>query len=337
MKTRYIYLIAAGVMLFACSPKKKKYHQETGSTMGTTFVVTAGCEIDRGSLDSILTDFSQMFSTYIPTSFISKLNASKDTNTYFELGPKYKHFYPLFPKLENLYEISNTAFNPYAAVLFDAWGFSEKGVVIIDDLSIEELLLNSTKEGFERKGNKIRKKNPNSKLNLNAVAKGFGLDIVASYLNGKGCENYLIEIGGELIAKGVNPDGNAWRIGIRKPQKASGNNIAMAEVNLVNRAMATSGNYENFKTYHDSTIGHTIDPMTGFPAKTRLLSCTVFAEDCLTADALATACMVLGEGEAIKLIEELEKVECFLVYLDDKGEIKTYSSLGIRNDIEIIN
>ena len=327
-----------GIALFSCTPKERGYVKESGYTMGTTYSITSDGTINKRELDSLLLDFSNMFSTYIETSYISRLNACKDTNRYFELGPKYKHFYSLFPRLEELHELSYGAFNPYAAVLFDAWGFSEKGEVIIDDYSVEELLLHSNKNGFERINNKIRKKDPKSKLNLNAVAKGFGLDIVASYLDSNHCKNYLIEIGGELVSKGVNPDGNPWKVGIRKPEKRKGADKAIAYINLNNQAMATSGNYENNKAYKGKTIGHTIDPRIGFPASTNVLSATVFAKDCLTADALATACVVLGEGEAIKLIEETPGVECFLVYLDNSsGKTRTYTSLGIRENIEIVD
>jgi len=337
MKNVLILFCLFGIVLSSCSTKDNGYRKESGATMGTTYVITAECNLDIDQVDSILIDFSKMFSTYIETSFISKLNYCSDTNTYFELGPKYKHFYSLFPKLEKLHQLSYGAFNPYAAVLFDAWGFSEKGEVIIDDLSMEELLNSSKMNGFERIGNKIRKKNPNAKLNLNAVAKGFGVDIIASYLDSKGCQNYLIEIGGELVAKGVNPDKKPWKVGVRKPKKSDGTDVAIAYVTLDNKAMATSGNYENNKKYKGSIIGHTIDPRTGYPASSSVLSSTVFASDCLTADALATACAVLGEGEAIKLIEETPEVDCFLVYLDNKtGETRTYSSLGIRNDIEVV-
>ena len=333
---QFIIILLGAIVLCSCNNKKPKFYKETGHTMGTTFSITSECKVERDKLDSILVDFSQMFSTYIEDSYISKLNKCTDTTTYFELGPRYMHFRPMFSRLNELHTLSLGAFNPFAGVLYDAWGFSEKGEIIIDDLSIKELIANSKAENFETKGNKVRKINPKAKFNLNAVAKGYGLDVVAIYLDSKGCKNYLIEIGGELVAKGTNPEGKPWRVGVRKPQKSDGSQSAIAEVNLNNRAMATSGNYENYKTYKDSIIGHTIDPRTGFPAKSRVLSSTVFATDCLTADALATACMVLGEEESIKLIENQENTDCFLIILDNNGEIKTYSSLGIKNDLELV-
>lgn len=319
------------LLSFVSCDKKKNYTRTSGDTMGTTYHITTEIEIEKEKIDSVLIDFSSVFSTYIESSFLSKFNEVKDTMSFFTLGPRHKHYETIFTKLELLYDQSNGAFNPYAAKLFDAWGFSEKAQIIIDDLSIDSLLEATRKEGIEFKNSKLRKTNAEAKLNLNAVAKGYGVDVVAAYLESQGSKDFLIEIGGELVAKGINPDGLPWRVGIRKPVKGSSGAERIAEVDLEDKAMATSGNYENFKKSGDSIIGHTIDPRTGYPSKSRVLSSTVFAKDCLTADALATACMVLGEGDAIKLIEETEGVDCYLIYIDNySGKMRTYISTGMR-------
>lgn len=329
------FLWVMGLMALSACDTSPEFEKISGNTMGTTYHITTDCDVDKEKVDSVLNDFSSVFSTYINQSFISKFNAAKDTTSYFELGPRHKHYESILSEIGTLYDQSYGAFNPYAAKLFDAWGFSEKAQLIIDDIRIDSLLAFSKKGSVEFKNHKLRKLHPYAKLNLNAVAKGYGVDVVAAYLKSQGCENFLIEIGGELVAHGVNMEGLPWKIGVRKPEK--GSNSLMAEADLENMAMATSGNYENFKSSGDSTVGHTIDPRTGYPAKSRVLSSTVFAKDCLTADALATACMVMGEGEAIKMIEEAPGVECYLVYIDkNTGKQRSYVSLGMRSKIKEI-
>ena len=169
-------------------------------------------------------------------------------------------------------------------------------------------------------------------LDASAIAKGLGVDLVARYLSSKGCRNYMVEIGGEIVARGVNSENRTWRIGISKPENDTlylyGGYEAI--VSISNKALATSGNYRNFYIDGEKKYSHTIDPKTGFPVQHSLLSATVLADDCMTADAYATAFMVLGVEKSMQIVKKTPGLECFLIYGDDKGDYNSVYSEGFE-------
>jgi thiamine biosynthesis lipoprotein len=175
---------------------------------------------------------------------------------------------------------------------------------------------------------KVNKKDSRMYLDFSAIAKGYGVDVVAEFLNQQGIENYLVEVGGELGAKLVNENGEIWKVGINKPEE--GDNDIVSIVALNNQALATSGNYRNFYELEGQKFSHTINPATGRPVRHGLLSATVIAKDCMTADAYATALMVMGTDNAIALQEREKDFEIFLIYNDEAGAIKTFASEGIK-------
>jgi thiamine biosynthesis lipoprotein len=182
----------------------------------------------------------------------------------------------------------------------------------------------------------IVKKDPRVRLDVNAIAQGYSCDVIARFLDRMGIRNYLVEIGGEIHAHGKNPDGNSWRVGIDKPTE--GNMIPGQElqtvVELKNRSLATSGNYRKFFEENGVKYAHTINPKTGYPVKSNLLSATIVAKDGITADAYATVCMVAGLEKSKEILRQVGGMEAYLVYGDEKGNYKVYMTKGMEKIIQ---
>jgi len=169
-------------------------------------------------------------------------------------------------------------------------------------------------------------------LDFSAIAKGYSVDIAADFLHEKGCENYLVDIGGEVVANGENKTGAAWRVGINEPNDNEPLNAheLQAIISLKNKGMATSGNYRNFYIENGKKFAHTINPHTGYPVNHNLLSATIVAQDCMTADALATACMVMGTNSAQNLIQKMDNIEAFLIYAHETGTNRVFMTDGFQ-------
>jgi len=299
----------------------------SGQTMGTTYSLTYLTESGKNlqsSVDSLLVVFNNSLSTYIPDSEISKFNRM-DTLA-FNL--------PYFPQVLNasktVYKNTNGAFDPTVGPLVNVWGFGPGGPELKDSANIDVLLrlVGFDKINFDQK--EVRKTVAGIYLDFSAIAKGQGVDVIADFLNKRGIENYLIEIGGELVAKGVNEKGELWKVGINRPDEAASASDLYIIIALENRGMATSGNYRNYYLRDSVKISHTINPATGYPVNHSLLSATVLAKDCMTADAYATALMVMGVDRAIQLDSELSEIEVFLIFGDGKGGYSTFASESLK-------
>ncbi len=299
----------------------------SGQTMGTTYSLTYLTESGKNlqsSVDSLLVVFNNSLSTYIPDSEISKFNRM-DTLA-FNL--------PYFPQVLNasktVYENTNGAFDPTVGPLVNVWGFGPGGPELKDSANIDVLLrlVGFDKINFDQK--EVRKTVAGIYLDFSAIAKGQGVDVIADFLNKRGIENYLIEIGGELVAKGVNEKGELWKVGINRPDEAASASDLYSIIALENRGMATSGNYRNYYIRDSVKISHTINPATGYPVNHSLLSATVLAKDCMTADAYATALMVMGVERAIRLDSVLSEIEVFLIFGDGKGGYSTFASESLK-------
>ena len=177
---------------------------------------------------------------------------------------------------------------------------------------------------------KVKKSKTGIYLDFSAVAKGYGVDVVADYLIANGVQNFLVEIGGELVARGVNEKGELWKVGVNRPEELGRADELFSIIALENKGLATSGNYRNYYEADGVKISHTIDPFTGRPVRHGLLSATVLADNCMQADALATAIMVMGTEKAIALQESEKDFEIFLIYNDENGEMKSFASDGLK-------
>lgn len=298
-----------------------------GKTMGTTYNIVYLDEANRDfqtSIDSLLVVFNQSLSTYVPDSELSKFNLG-DT-----LDFKLPYFLPVLKASKTVFDKTGGAFDPTVGPLVNVWGFGPGGPELKDSTDINLLLKLVGFDKIEFDENQLRKKVPGIYLDFSAIAKGYGVDVVGEFLKAKGIDNFLIEIGGELVARGVNEKGELWKVGVNRPVESANATDLIGIIALQDRGMATSGNYRNYYVKDSVKISHTINPATGYPVNHNLLSATVLAKDCMTADAYATAIMVMGTEKGIALDSALSEIEVFLIYSDAAGEFKTYASESLK-------
>jgi len=305
----------------------------SGQTMGTTYSLTYLTESGKNlqtSIDSLLVVFNNSLSTYIPDSELSQFNRADS------LLFKSTYFPQVLQASKLVFEQTGGAFDPTVGPLVNVWGFGPGGPELKDSTDISMLLdvVGFEKIIFDQK--QVKKAKPGIYLDFSAIAKGQGVDVIADFLNKRGIENYLIEIGGELVAKGVNEKGELWKVGINRPDESASASDLYSIIALEDRGMATSGNYRNYYVRDSVKISHTINPTTGYPVNHSLLSATVLAKDCMTADAYATAIMVMGLDRAIQLDSTLNEIEIFLIYDDGKGGYGTFASETLKPYLSFI-
>lgn len=323
------YWCCLGGVLLGCR-STPAYQQLTGKTMGTTYMVKANSlnVIEQSTIDSILIAINQSLSTYIPTSIISTFNSSAHG---IDLASLDQHFKINFGKSIQVSDLSQGAFDPTIMPLVNYWGFGTTGkktLTSVDSISILELLPAVGFSKIQQTSDSITKSNPDVELDFSAIAKGYGVDVLCDYLDNISVTNYYVEIGGELRTKGVNDRGTAWTLGVNLPQRNASFTDVITYMQLSDRAMATSGNYRNYYEIEGEYYGHTIDPKTGFPVSD-ILSATIIADDCMTADAMATACMVMGVERSLDMIESSNNVEGLFVYSIGDGDMAIKQTNGI--------
>ncbi len=309
--------------------------------MGTTYQIkiahTSLSQQDVSGLkvkiDSVLAEVNCQMSTYDPESEISRFNQFQDT-TAFNVST---HFVTVVQKALVVWKDSGYAFDITVEPLVNLWGFGRKGQRFIPpaDNEIQSTLeIVGARKLTTVKGEALKKQIPDLQIDLSAIAKGYGADIVAQMLTDEGFDHYLIEIGGEVVARGLNMKGDLWKIGIDSPGLSSipGQNLKAVLV-LDNAAIATSGDYRNYFEYDNKIYSHTIDPQTGKPVTHNLASATVVTNDCMSADALATALLVLGKEKGLSFIEEINQAEAFMIVRKEKGEFETFQSSGFSKYI----
>ena len=328
--------------LFACKPggDDTVYRLVQGETMGTYYRVTyEGAKNHQYNLDSLLVAINDELSTYIPESAISRFNrmATSDSLvlTYADQDSIDWHFHRNMEKAKEVYENSEGAFNPCVMPLVNYWGFGyteKRPVTSVDSVKVDSLMklvrFNDIVWGRNADSFFMKKVKKGIELDLSAIAKGYAVDRLAEWLEDQGCGNYLVDIGGEARGKGVNARGIIWTTGINTPKEGASEKDIMAVLELSNVAVATSGNYRNFYEVDGQKFSHTINPWTGFPERSQLLSVSVIADDCTTADAYATACMVKGLSDAKEMVEEIEGVEAYFIFSDDTGNLQAAQSTG---------
>lgn len=288
---------------------KPEYHTHQGKVFGTYYNIRYESRDDlEGAIMEAFDAFDGSLSMFNPASVISAINQNRDTvvDMYFE---------SMWAEAARVYGESGGAFDITVAPLVNLWGFGFTNREAVTQAKIDSIL---PLVGFDkvvlREGH-VAKSDPRIMLDASALAKGQACDVVASLLAARGCTNYLVDIGGEVVARGKNQRGEAWRIGITKPMDdPAGQSQEMEEVLATEDVcMATSGNYRNFYYEGGQRRSHTIDPRTGYPVQHQLLSATVVAASCMRADALATACMVLGEEAGMAMIEGTGDAACYLI------------------------
>lgn len=319
-----------------------------GEAQGTTWTVRylEDTTSYKAVMDSLLLRFDRDLSTWREGSLINRINAHDRTDTVFAFYDSTKYFSVVFDVSKEIYDQTDGAFDPTVYPLVELWGFglSERENVtaeavdaVLPKIGFEPAnidMIEMMRDVYYYEETHIRKGQKGVRLDFNAIAQGFSVDLMAEELELRDIHNYMIELGGEVLCKGVNADGQPWRIAIDKP-KPEGEREFQAIVNVRNKAVATSGSYRKFYEVDGVRYSHTIDPRTGYPVQHTLLSATVMANDCGRADAFATAFMVMGLEEAkqfLALHPELE-LEAYLIY-DDNGTFKTWMSQGMTAAVE---
>jgi thiamine biosynthesis lipoprotein len=334
---RWVQVLALvfSVMISGCDSVtgSGEFDSIQGFTQGTTYHIT--CQLPSESdlkerIDSLLKRFDASLSTYDSTSIISSVNYNVPgvrTDSMFRT---------VFRESARVYQLTGGAFDITLGPVINAWGFGPGQKLEVDSAMIDSLLQYVGMDKVYLKDDQVVKTDPGIILNVNAIAQGYAVDVVASYLESLGCKNYMVEIGGEIRTRGVNAKGNFWRIGVDRPE--FGNMIPGEQLQVIismhNRSLATSGNYRKFYEKDGVMITHSIDPSTGFPKQSKLLSATVLCEQCITADAYATSCMVLGLEKAIAFIGNQKDADAYLIYGDEVGAYQVWYSEGLKKYME---
>ncbi|MCF8302625.1 MAG: FAD:protein FMN transferase [Bacteroidales bacterium] len=329
MRTVTIFLLSIIILFSGCKSFNNpgKVHFQ-GLAQGTYYAVTYFDQQERNlqhEVDSILKAFDQSASVYVDSSTISKIN-SDDLQALTD--PIVRE---LLHRSAEISKATGGAFDITVGPLVNAWGFGFTDRMEVNDAVIDSLLQLVNYKAVKLKDGKIVKEDPRISIDFNAIAQGYSVDLLGKYLESKGINRYLVDIGGEVLAKGKKPSGEHWKVGIEKPAESKEDERTLkAIVNLKDRAMATSGNYRKYYEKGGVRYSHTINPKTGYPVQHSLLSASVVADDCATADGFATAFMVMGLDEAKSFLQERQDMAGYFIYSDQNGNLKTYATEGLK-------
>ncbi len=313
------------IFFVGCKPSKNDYVHLQGNAQGTTFSIkyeSKGAKDYSVEIDSIFNVVNLSMSTYEPQSIISKLN-NGDSTVIID-----KHFAKVFDQSMQVYTETNGLFDPSIGILVNAYGFGPKKVDSLTETKRIELMQYVGFHQLSIQDEHLVKKQKETILDFNAIAQGYTVDLIGDFLKRKNCANYLVEIGGEVKAKGVNQDGKLWSIGIQNPEKSNRNALETI-LYLKDKSIATSGNYRKFKTdKNGKKFVHTINPLTGKNEPNNILSATVMTQkDCAFADAYATSLMVMGYEKSLEFLKNHPELEVFLIYIDNNGKTQIYSDI----------
>ncbi len=301
-----------------------------GNAIGTTFSIKY-LDSKNGDyalkIDSLIKAINKSTSTYIPTSDISRVN-NGDTTVVIDA-----YFEEVFTKSAKIFEETDGDFDPTIGILVNAWGFGpENSLENLDSLKVDSLL---TYVGFHKvslKDKKIKKLYPQIYFDFNAIGKGFLVDVIGRLFEQNNVKNYMVEIGGEIRARGVNQDNIPWKIAIENPNEDGTRSFATV-IQLHDESIATSGNYRKYrKTEDGKKYVHTINTKTGYASESNLLSASVISKsDCADVDGYATAFMAMGLEKSKDFLLNHTDLKAFLIYVDENHEIKTFKSANFDN------
>lgn len=325
---KIIFILGCFLLFSSTTYSQSEPIKIEGEAQGTTYHITYFDQQNknfRPEIVRLLQDFDMSVSTYIPNSIISRVN-SNEKNVIVD-----QYFKACFYKAKEVWKNTNGAFDPTVYPLVNAWGFGPGRKQKIEKTKIDSILKFVGFELIKLKGNKIVKKDPRVALDFNAFAQGYSVDVVSEFLKSKGITAFIVEIGGEVYAKGRKPNGNNWTVGIEKPiDNKESENAFKAIAKLENLAIATSGNYRRYSIENGVKYAHHIDPKTGYPTKNNLLSASLFAKECISSDANATGVLVLGLEKAKAFLQKHPEIQAYLIYSDEKGNYQVYETPGIK-------
>lgn len=325
----FLLILIIGSIFVIRQQRNTPFQKDEGMVFGTIYHITYQSDINyQKEIEAELQKVDNSLSPFNKTSIISRINRNEKVKVD-------EMFSEVFQLAEKISGDTDGAFDITVAPMVNAWGFGFKTGnpptrQTIDSLrAIVGFHTVSLQDGY------VIKKNPKTMLDCSAIAKGYGTDVVARFLKKKGVQNFMVEIGGEIVVNGNSEKLQPWRIGINKPTDDSLNTSQAIQdvVSVSNIAMATSGNYRNFYYKNGKKYAHTIDPKTGYPVQHNILSATVFADDCATADAYATSFMVLGLDGAKKILEKHPELCAYLIYSDQKGSNQIWYSPSLQKKL----
>lgn len=325
----FLLILIIGSIFVIRQQRNTPFQKDEGMVFGTIYHITYQSDTNyQKEIEAELQKVDNSLSPFNKTSIISRINRNEKVKVD-------EMFSEVFQLAEKISRDTDGAFDITVAPMVNAWGFGFKTGnpptrQTIDSLrAIVGFHTVSLQDGY------VIKKNPKTMLDCSAIAKGYGTDVVARFLKKKGVQNFMVEIGGEIVVNGNSEKLQPWRIGINKPTDDSLNTSQAIQdvVSVSNIAMATSGNYRNFYYKNGKKYAHTIDPKTGYPVQHNILSATVFADDCATADAYATSFMVLGLDGAKKILEKHPELCAYLIYSDQKGSNQIWYSPSLQKKL----
>jgi len=330
MKIRTLTLLVILFSFLSACREKSVYSGFTGFAQGTTYNMVVenpgnlNIEELKAGVEKILRDFDMSLSLYKDSSILSRINRNEDI-------PADSFFIECFNLSKYISLLTGGAFDITVGPLVRAWGFGPDEHKNFSVSKLDSLLKLVGIDKVDLRNGKVIKELPGILLDFNAIAQGYSADVISRYLEKLGIRSFLVEIGGEVRVKG-DKGGVRWKIGIDKPfdnNMMPGNDLE-AIISLKDQSLATSGNYRKFYVEDGIKYSHTIDPRTGYPARNQLLSATVIASDCGTADGVATACMVMGKDKTIEFLGEHPEFEAYLIYSDESGNYRTWISESLK-------
>ncbi len=323
-KIVFLIFLIVGTFYILRNRTPEVYTTNSGYIFGTQYNIKYKSVEDlHGEIRSTLNEVDNSLSMFNKRSIITAFNSNRDTIAN-------EMFTEVFNLAQEISAKTDGAFDITVAPLVNAWGFGFKKGELPDSATVDELRSKVSYTTVALVEGKVIKQNPGTMLDCGAIAKGYGCDMVARLLDSRNITDYMIEIGGEVVTKGKNDRGTDWNISISKPTEntTGGHNEHQKIIAISGKAMATSGNYRNFRIENGKKYAHTIDPRTGFPVQHSLLSATVIADNCAKADAYATAFMVVGLEKASELCKA-DNIEAFFIYSNEDGALQTYSTEGL--------
>lgn len=345
-QSRFIWSIGILLFIVSCTPQEQSEHGIEksyvfgGPAQGTSYMVKyhgKGLTDYQSEVDSILLVIDQSLSTYVEQSTVSRFNRQN------ELVTNDQHFIKMVFDSKEIRDLSGGAFDPAVMPLVRAWGFGPEGPQNkVDSVAVDSLLKlidwnfdvvfsNETKSGANRSSTIEITKNAPVEFDFNGIAQGYTVDVIFDFLVSRGVEDLMVEVGGEIRARGLSTTEDPWTIGIDQPDEYSQRG-SQAVLSLIDRAVATSGSYRKFYERDGEKFSHTIDPTTGYPVSHQLLSATVVAPTALKADAYATVFMVLGpeKSQTFLASDAGSELDAYLIYTGDDGNLKTFTSVGLK-------
>jgi len=330
-------LVALVLFFSACSINKTSAPIKlSGEAQGTYYSIIYFDSQQRNfqhEIDSLLDVFDESVSLWVPMSILSKVNNNIEDVILDE------YFINNFHLSEKVAAETNGAFDFTIGPLVKAWGFGYDHHKNIDSTIIDSLLNIVGYKKVKIVNGRVVKQNPNTKFDFNAIAQGYSVDMIGEFFDNMQISNYLIDVGGEVMARGSKPNNTPWKVGIEKPaDDPNSQRDLTAIIKLDNKSVATSGNYRKFFEEDGIKYSHTINPKTGYPASNVLLSVSIISDNTALADAYATACMVMGLEKSIKFIESRYDLEAFFIFSDINGDYEVYPTDGfsklITNELD---